>query len=61
MSAHPQDCLRTVTGLPVSTYFSAYKMRWMIDHVPAVKDAVDQGRCRFGTVDSWLLYMLTGT
>lgn len=49
-----------VTGLPVSTYFSAYKLKWLLDNVPAVADAAAAGRCCFGTVDSWLIYQLTG-
>ena len=49
-----------VTGLPVSTYFSAYKLKWLLQHSPAVAAAVAAGRCMFGTVDSWLIYQLTG-
>lgn len=49
-----------VTGLPVSTYFSAYKLKWLLDNAPAVAAAAAQGRCMFGTVDSWLIYQLTG-
>jgi glycerol kinase len=44
----------------VSTYFSAYKLKWLLDNVPAVADAAAAGRCCFGTVDSWLIYQLTG-
>ncbi|KAJ3280267.1 hypothetical protein HK104_000783 [Borealophlyctis nickersoniae] len=47
-------------GLPFSTYFSGVKLRWLLDNVPAVKDAENEGRLMFGTVDSWLLYNLTG-
>ena len=54
------DAFRPVTGLPVSTYFSAYKLRWLLDHVPAVAEAAAQDRLMLGTVDSWLLYKLTG-
>ena len=49
-----------MTGLPVSTYFSAYKWRWLRQHVPAVAEAVAEGRCMLGTVDTWLLYKLSG-
>ena len=49
-----------VTGLPVSTYFSAYKLKWLLGHSRAVADAAAAGRCMFGTVDSWLIYQLTG-
>lgn len=45
------------TGLPLSTYFSAIKMRWMIDTHAEVATANDEDRLCFGTVDSWLLYV----
>lgn len=50
---------REVCGLPLSTYFSAVKLRWMIDHYDEVKKAVDKGTCMFGTVDSWLIWVCT--
>ncbi|KAI3433434.1 hypothetical protein D9Q98_003249 [Chlorella vulgaris] len=55
-----RDYFRPVTGLPVSTYFSAYKLKWLLDNVPEVAAAAAEGRCCFGTVDSWLIYQLTG-
>uniref|UniRef100_A0A7S1NE19 glycerol kinase n=1 Tax=Eutreptiella gymnastica TaxID=73025 RepID=A0A7S1NE19_9EUGL len=55
-----KDALRQLCGLPLSTYFGAIKVRWLIDNVPDVKEAIQDGRCMFGTVDSWLLYNLTG-
>lgn len=55
-----QDCFRAVTGLPVSPYFSAYKMLWLLENVPAVKKAAEEKRLAFGTVDSWLIFHLTG-
>ncbi|KAG1665665.1 hypothetical protein FOA52_005455 [Chlamydomonas sp. UWO 241] len=54
------DHFRAKTGLPISTYFSAYKFKWMYDNVDDVTRAVDAGDACFGTVDSWLIYMLTG-
>jgi glycerol kinase len=54
------DAFRPVTGLPVSTYFSAYKLAWLLRHAPRVAAAAEEGRCMFGTVDSWLVYNLTG-
>lgn len=55
-----QDHLKNLCGLPISTYFSAVKIRWLLDHKPIVKTAVDEKRAFFGTVDSWLLWNLTG-
>jgi glycerol kinase len=55
-----RDAFRAITGLPTSTYFSAYKLKWMLENVPEVKQAADEGRCMFGTVDTWLLYNFTG-
>ena len=54
------DAFRDITGLPVSTYFSSYKLKWLLENVPEVAAAAEEGRCMFGTVDSWLLYNLTG-
>jgi len=55
-----KDRFRKQTGLPVSTYFSAVKMKWLLDNVPEVRKAADEGRCMFGTIESWLIYKLTG-
>ncbi|KAF9531703.1 hypothetical protein CPB83DRAFT_848581 [Crepidotus variabilis] len=54
------DWLRNITGLPLSTYFSAIKLRWMIDHYPEVSEAHDADDLLFGTVESWLAYNLLG-
>lgn len=48
------------TGLLLDPYFSATKMRWLLDHVPTVREAHDADRLAFGTVESWLIYKLTG-
>ncbi|KAJ3370751.1 hypothetical protein GGF31_003774 [Allomyces arbusculus] len=48
------------TGLQISTYFSAAKMRWLLENSDAVKQANAKGTLRFGTIDSWLIYNLTG-
>lgn len=45
------------TGLPLSTYFSAIKLRWMIDHHKEVHDAHEKDDLMFGTVDTWLVYV----
>ncbi|XP_076060393.1 glycerol kinase 1 isoform X2 [Oratosquilla oratoria] len=55
-----KDALKDLCGLPINTYFSAVKMRWMLDNVPEVKSAADKGTLLFGTVDSWLLWNLSG-
>ncbi|KAJ0070572.1 hypothetical protein NL108_016263 [Boleophthalmus pectinirostris] len=52
--------LKHKTGLPISTYFSAVKLRWLLDNVDEVKQAVVSGRAMFGTVDSWIIWCLTG-
>ncbi|KAJ5643269.1 Glycerol kinase [Penicillium longicatenatum] len=52
--------LQSICGLPLSTYSSATKLLWMLEHVPKVKEAFDRGTLAFGTVDSWLVYRLNG-
>lgn len=47
-------------GLPISTYFSAVKYLWLTENVDAVKDAVKKGDALFGTIDTWLIWNLTG-
>lgn len=51
---------QALCGLPVTTYFSAVKFRWMLDNVPTIKEHHDNGTAMFGTVDSWLIYNFTG-
>jgi glycerol kinase len=48
---------REVCGLPINTYFSAVKMRWLKEHSQKVKDAEAAGTLVFGTIDSWLVYV----
>ncbi|KAJ5074100.1 hypothetical protein M0811_00728 [Anaeramoeba ignava] len=55
-----QDHFKEICGLPISTYFSATKLNWLIQNVPEVKTAIDEERCLFGTIDSWLIWNLTG-
>ncbi|KAJ1826958.1 Glycerol kinase [Coemansia sp. RSA 2599] len=50
----------TINGLPITTYFSAVKMRWMLENQPEVQAARERGTLRFGTIDTWLIYKLTG-
>ncbi|KAF8969523.1 Glycerol kinase [Entomortierella lignicola] len=54
------DAIKDVCGLPLTTYFSAVKLRWLLENSPEVKEAHDNGNLMFGTVDSWLIYNLTG-
>ncbi len=56
---HAED-IRHSTGLVVDSYFSATKLRWLLDHVPGAHTAAAQGELAFGTVDSWLIWKLTG-
>ena len=48
------------TGLVIDAYFSATKLRWLLDHVPGVRAQAERGELAFGTVDSWLIWQLTG-
>ncbi|KAH9368310.1 hypothetical protein HPB48_008024 [Haemaphysalis longicornis] len=57
---HDKDFLKKKCGLPLSTYFSAVKLKWLMDNVPEVQKAIAEDRCMFGTVDSWLIYNFTG-
>ena len=52
--------IREVTGLPVDAYFSATKIQWLLEHVPGARERAEAGRLCFGTVDSWLIWKLTG-
>ncbi|XP_036349661.2 glycerol kinase-like [Ochotona princeps] len=52
--------VKSKTGLPLSTYFSAVKLRWLLDNVRKVQQAVEEKRALFGTIDSWLIWSLTG-
>jgi glycerol kinase len=54
------DDVRGRTGLPISTYFSATKIRWLLAHVPAVRELAAGGQLRLGTIDTWLIWNLTG-
>ena len=54
------ETIRHSTGLVIDAYFSATKLRWILDHVSGAHIAAAQGELAFGTVDSWLLWKLTG-
>ncbi len=55
-----QDRFRKVTGLPLATYFSGPKVRWILDNVPGARDAAEKGDAIFGNMDTWILWNLTG-
>jgi glycerol kinase len=55
-----EPMIRHKTGLVVDAYFSATKLQWMLEHVPEAKALAKKGQLAFGTVDSWLLWNLTG-
>ncbi|GAC1608263.1 MAG: glycerol kinase GlpK [Ramlibacter sp.] len=52
--------IQSRTGLLVDSYFSATKIRWLLDNVPGAREQAQRGELAFGTVDSWLLWQLTG-
>jgi glycerol kinase len=52
--------LRRATGLPAATYFSAPKVRWLLDNDRSLEQAASEGKLAFGTIDSWLAWQLTG-
>ena len=54
-----QDRFRAQTGLPLASYFSALKLRWLLDNIPDCRRRADAGDLAFGTVDSWLLWNFT--
>ncbi len=55
-----QDRFREKTGLPVATYFSGPKIKWILDEVPGVRNACEKGDVLFGTMDTWIIWWLTG-
>jgi glycerol kinase len=55
-----QDLIQGKTGLVIDAYFSASKLRWILDHVPGVRADAEKGKLAFGTIDSWLIWKLTG-
>ncbi len=55
-----QDRFRAQTGLPLATYFSGPKIKWILDNVPGVRAAAERGDAIFGNMDSWIIWNLTG-
>ena len=54
------DWFRIKTGLPISTYFSLLKIRWILENVPDVREDAELGKALFGTIDTYLIWLLTG-
>jgi glycerol kinase len=54
------DLIRAKTGLPPATYFSALKLGWLLDEIPGARARAAQGEALFGTIDSWIIWNLTG-
>jgi glycerol kinase len=60
LSQEVQSAITHKTGLAIAPYFSGSKMRWMIKNLPAVSQAITENRALVGTIDSWLLWNLSG-
>lgn len=55
-----QDRFRAKTGLPLATYFSGPKIKWLLDHIPGLRAAAERGDALFGNMDTWMIWKLTG-
>ncbi len=55
-----QDRFRTKTGLPIATYFSGPKIKWILDNVEGVRARAESGDVVFGNIDTWVIWLLTG-
>ena len=55
-----EPAVAAATGLLLDPYFSATKIEWLLDHIPGARARAERGELAFGTVDSWLIYKLTG-
>ena len=55
-----EELIRDKTGLLIDAYFSGTKIRWILDNVPGARDRAERGELLFGTVDTWLIWNLTG-
>ncbi len=55
-----KDRLRAKTGLPLATYFSGLKLLWLLENVPGARARAERGELAFGTMDSWLVWQMTG-
>ncbi|MGW4326077.1 glycerol kinase GlpK [Nocardia sp. NPDC004573] len=59
-SAPGADRIRDLCGLPLASYFAAPRLRWMLDSVPGLRDRAERGEVLFGTMETWLIWNLTG-
>ena len=55
-----EEYIRKTTGLRIDAYFSATKIKWILDNVPGARDRAENGELLFGTVDTWLIWKLSG-
>lgn len=55
-----EEYIRKTTGLRIDAYFSATKIKWILDNVPSARDRAENGELLFGTVDTWLIWKLSG-
>ena len=55
-----QDRFRPATGLPLATYFSGPKIKWILDNLPGTRERAEKGELLFGNMDTWLIWNLTG-
>ncbi len=55
-----QDRFRKKTGLPIATYFAGPKVKWILDNVPEARAAAEKGLALFGTIETWVIWQLTG-
>ena len=55
-----QDRFRSRTGLPLATYFSGPKIKWILDHVPGTRQRAEMGELLFGNMDTWVIWNMTG-
>ena len=54
------DTIKAATGLPIDAYFSGTKIKWILDHIEGAREAAERGELLFGTIDTWLIWKLTG-
>lgn len=59
-AAYGEERFRARTGLPLATYFAGPKLRWLLDEVDGLRERAERGEVLFGTIDSWLIWKLTG-